>query len=223
MGILRDAAVKIAKDTFVLFGTSAIIAAKDQHDRKKEEESEKKEEKINKRFKLTSFFSKYKNHLLAICHENDEDTKTYVFSTADNKIEFFTSCPDNFNGILFYDYDENVIGSVVLDNPDKSGFLFHKKYSRNLILYIGKRQVGTVEIVIVGKSKRIKVHSDLWDVWLNARDSSFESEKEFKIKPMDLFSKTAYQIGFNDESKSLLLALTFVAVNEAKCIIKDVR
>lgn len=28
MGILRDAAVKIAKDTFVLFGTSAIIAAK---------------------------------------------------------------------------------------------------------------------------------------------------------------------------------------------------
>jgi hypothetical protein len=53
--------------------------------------------------------------------------------------------------------------------------------------------------------------------------STVEYEKEFKISPVDLFTKRAYQIGFNDEGKELVLVLIFIAVNEAKCILKEIK
>lgn len=215
MGIIRDAAFKAAKDTLVLLGIDAAITAKEMHD-------QKKEKKISNKFKLLSFLSKYKNHLLAICHDNGGE-RTYVFSTTDNQIEFFTSCPKKFPGIQLYDYDENVIGSVIFDSPVKSGLLFNKKYSRKLFLNVGNSQVGTVELVAEGRNKIISIQSIFWNKCLDKGDSTIEAEKEFKISPMDFLAKKAYQIGFDDESKKMILALIFIAVNEAKYILKDIK
>ena len=40
--------------------------------------------------------------------------------------------------------------------------------------------------------------------------------------PMDKISKTAYQINYNDVSKEAILALTFIAVHEAKKCLKEI-
>ena len=216
MGIIRDAAYKAAKDILVLLGINAVITAKELHD-------QKKEKRISNRFKLFSLLSKYKNHLLAICHEKKGSERTYVFSTIDDRIAFFASCPKKHLGIQLYDYDENVIGSVIFDSPVKTGLLINKKYSRKLFLNLGNSQVGTVELATEGRRKIISIQSIFWNLCLDNGDSTVEYEKEFKISPVDLFTKRAYQIGFNDEGKELVLVLIFIAVNEAKCILKEIK
>ena len=216
MGIIRDAAYKAAKDILVLLGINAVITAKELHD-------QKKEKKISNRFKRFSLLSKYKNHLLAICHEKKGSERTYVFSTTDDRIVFFASCPKKHLGIQLYDYDENVIGSVIFDSPVKSGLLFNKKYSRKLFLNLGNSQVGTVELATEGRRKIISIQSIFWDLCLDNGGGTVGYEKEFKISPVDLFTKRAYQIGFNDEGKELVLVLIFIAVNEAKCILKEIK
>lgn len=222
MGILRDAAVEIVKETLIVGGIGALAGAAEKIEEMSAKSAEKKERKISNRFKITSFLSRYNNHLLAICSEKD-GKRTYVFSTTDNQIKYFTSCPNRFSGILLHDYDENVIGSVTFGMPKKSGLLLNKHYSRLLSLNIGNSQIGTVELAITGGTKGIKIHSYFWDIWMKAGENSVESDKEFKMSPMDIFAKKAYQIGFNDEGKELILALTFIAVKEAKQILKEVR
>ncbi len=192
MGILRDAAVEIVKETLFVGGISVLAGAADKIEKMSEKAAEKKEKKVTSKFKAGAILSRYKNHLLAICSEKDGN-RTYVFSTRDNQIKYMTSKPSRFAGIYLHDYDENVIGSVGFGMPMKSGLLGGKKYARVLSLNIQNNQIGTVEVTITPSTKTIKINSYFWDIWLKSNDHVVEAEKEFKMKPIDKLAKKAYR------------------------------
>ena len=71
MGILRDAAVGIVKDTLLVGGISVLAGATEKIGEMAEKSAEKKEKKLAAKFKTGSFLSRYKHHLMGICSEQD--------------------------------------------------------------------------------------------------------------------------------------------------------
>lgn len=220
MGIIRDAAIEIVKDMMIVGGASAFAGAGTAIDKMQEKANARKEARVNFLFKAKSFVSKYKHSMLAICAEH-EGSRTYVFSTPDNQIKYMTSRPFGIPAIYLHDFDEKVIGSVGFGIAMKSGFIVGKKYIRTLTLNIAGSQIGTVEIAVSNGAKSIKLHTYFWDIWIKNNDSIIESEKEFKMAPIDKLAKKAYQIDYDDPGKEAILALTLIALKEAKRILKE--
>ena len=222
MGILRNLATKIIKDTLVLCGINTVAKTVDKHNQRQREAVKKREKRIVKRFKTISFLSKYKKQLLAICHEED-GARTYVFSDANNQDLYYTSFSKKLSGLLLNDNDKNIIGSVIFGKPIKSGLLLNKKFSCELSIDIGNSQLGTVNLSAEKKTKSIYINTSFCEIWVKNKDNTIEVENEFKISPMKFFAKNAYQIEYNSEDKRIIMVLTFIAINEAKCILKEIK
>lgn len=185
---------------------------------KKEARDAKKEELINLIKNPAEAFKKYSNALIAICSDK-ADGRTYVFITPENQIKFMTNGSLDDSGVCLYDYDENLIGKVIAVEAEngESGI---KKYSKTLKLCIGDNGIGTVEITVTDSTKTIRLNSYFWNVWIKAGEASAEEENMFKMLPIGILDKKAYQIAYNDTGKEVILALTYIGLSEAKQILK---
>lgn len=221
MGLLIDVAKEILNETIFVAGVTTLAGAGAEMVKASERHQEKKAEKITAKFKFWSKLTLYKNSMLGICSEKD-GVRTYVFINADNQIKYVTSIPKKGAYIYLHDFNENIIGCVGLGMPSKSGMFGSKKYSRVLSIIIGNSQVGTVEIAAAGRTKTLGLKTYFWDFWVDNKDQNISVDKEFKMIPMDKISKTAYQINYNDPAKEAILALTYIAVHEAKIFLKEV-
>jgi hypothetical protein len=221
MGLLIDFAKEIVNETIFVAGLTTLAGAGAEMAKASERHQEKKAEKITAKFKFWSKLTLYKNSLLGICSEKD-GLRTYVFINADNQIKYVTSMFKKSSVIYLHDFNENIIGSVGLGAPAKSGLFGGKKYSRVLSINVGDSQVGTVEIAAAGRTKTLGLKTFFWDFWVDNKEKNISVDKEFKMVPVDKISKTAYQINYNDSGKEVLLALTYIAVHEAKGFLKEV-
>ena len=179
----------------------------------------KREEFINKVKNPTTLLSKYKHNMVALCSDKT-DTRTYVFMTADNQIKYMTSGTLENGGIGLYNYDEEQIGSVVLEDAKESESGI-RKISKVLSFRIGDSQIGTAEVTVMDTAKTIKLGSYFWNVWLKPGDFIAEGEDQFKMSPIVSISKKVYQVAYNDPGKEVILALTYIGLNEAKQLLKD--
>ena len=186
---------------------------------KKEARDAKKEEIINLIKNPSEAFKKYSHALIAICSDKT-DSRTYVLITPENQIKFMTNGSIDETGVCLYDYDENLIGKVAIEESE-NGDSGIKKFSKTLKLCIGDNSIGTVEITVTDSTKTIRLKSYFWNVWIKAGDSSAEEEDMFKMSPLGILGKKAYQIAYNDPGKEVILALTYIGLSEAKQILKD--
>ena len=184
------------------------------------EKEAKREEFMNKLQNPASLLSKYEHNYTALCSDKT-GKRTYVFVASDNQIKYMTSGTLE-DGIGLYNYDEEQIGSVVTEENEttESGL---KKFSKVLKLKIGESQIGTVEVAVTDSTRSIKLSSYFWNVWLKAGDLTAEEDNHFKMSPLISLSKKVYQISYNDPGKEVVLALTFIGMNEAKQILKDIK
>ena len=219
MGLLVDAAKEILRESLIVGSIGAIAGASATAETISEKAAEKNDKKMASKFKTRSFFSKYKNHLLAVTSEKDNSC-IYVFSEKDNQIKYLTSSSSKFSGLYLHDYNEKIIGSVEFGTPSKKGVFGGKSYSRTLLLKLGVEQVGTIELTKAASTKTIRINSEFGEIWIKSGEKVFEVAKEFKMSPNDLFAKKAYQIDYRDETKTAMMALLFIGFKEAKRMLK---
>ena len=138
MGLLIDVAKEILNETIFVAGVTTLAGAGAEMAKASERHQEKKAEKITAKFKFWSKLTLYKNSMLGICSEKD-GIRTYVFINADNQIKYVTTIPKKGTYIYLHDFNENIVGSVGLGVPAKSGLFggkiftstvnYHRKFS----------------------------------------------------------------------------------------------